>query len=128
MGTQIGGDQMTENTINQKRNEKDKVQVGPTWGLRLIASLPMQGLSQSLLNEDELRAVKSHSEKAASAYEVVLGNYCVQKTRADSADKEIERLREKTNRLIRGYQSFDFRVNTEDLNKEDQQENEGDDE
>jgi len=67
-------------------------QYGPTWGLRLIASLPMQGLSQSLLTEAELKAVKSHSEKAASAYEVVLGNYCVQKTRADSADKEIERL------------------------------------
>jgi hypothetical protein len=110
------------------KQENDKVQIGPTWGLRLIASLPMRGHAYELLTEEELKLVKLHSEKAASAYEIVLGNYCVQKTRADSADKEIERLREKTNRLIRGYQSFDFRVNTEDLIKEDQQENEGDDE
>jgi hypothetical protein len=108
---------------------KTKVdQYGPTWGLRLIASLPMQGLAQSLLTEAELRAVKSHSEKAASAYEVVLGNYCVQKTRADAAVKEIERLREKTNRLVLGFQGRNMLPTPEDLTLEDSQQNEGDDE
>ena len=67
-------------------------QVGPTWGLRLIASLPMQGHAYDLLTELELKTLKQHSEKAASAYEIVLGNYCVQKRRADASDSEIERL------------------------------------
>jgi hypothetical protein len=110
------------------KQENDKVQIGPTWGLRLIASLPMQGHAYELLTEEELKLVKRHSEKAASAYEIVLGNYCVQKTRADSADKEIERLREKTNRLILGFNCRDLFPKSEDLILEDQQENEGDDE
>ena len=74
-------------------------QYGPTWGLRLIASLPMQGHAYDLLTEEELKSVKLHSAKAASAYEIALGNYCVQKTRADSADKEIERLTTENRRL-----------------------------
>ena len=103
-------------------------QYGPTWGLRLIASLPMQGHAYDLLTEEELKSVKHHSEKAASAYEIVLGNYCVQKARADSADKEIERLREKANRLILGFNCRDLFPKAEDLVLEDPQETEGDDE
>ena len=102
-------------------------QVGPTWGLRLIASLPMQGHACNLLTEEELKSVKLHSEKAASAYEIVLGNYCVQKTRADAADKEIERLREKTNRLILGFECRDLFPKPEDLILENPQQAEEDD-
>jgi cell division protein FtsB len=74
------------------KQQKDSVELGPTWGLRLIESLPMDGFSHDLLTELELKTLKQHSEKAASAYEIVLGNYCVQKRRADASDSEIERL------------------------------------
>jgi hypothetical protein len=59
----------------------------------------MQGHAYDLLTEEELKSIKLHSAKAASAYEIVLGNYCVQKTRADAAVKEVERLTTETGRL-----------------------------
>jgi hypothetical protein len=74
------------------KQQKDSVQIGPTWGLLLIESLPMGGYAHDLLTELELKTLKQHSEKSASAYEIVLGNYCFQKLRADASDSEIERL------------------------------------
>jgi hypothetical protein len=74
------------------KQQQDSVELGPTWGLRLIESLPMGGYAHDLLTEGELKTIKQNSEKAASAYEIVLANYCLQKIRADASDSEIKRL------------------------------------
>lgn len=72
--------------------DEEHVQLGPIWGLRLIRSLTMCGHEYDLLTEAELVSLKPHSEKAASAYEILLANYCVQKVRADISEKEVDRL------------------------------------